>query len=1473
MPEHGGVEAGRVAEVIVEVTGGGRRRGSGYRVSTGAVLTAAHVVEDADGVRVRFDADRPGERTVEAAVAWRHPGTDTAVLAVTCPDEVAQAPFGRVGDSDVVLSCSAVGFPRFKLRTGADGVRYRDAEHVHATCAVMSNRKEGTLDLHVTPPAGRAQSHSSPWEGMSGAVVFNAGRIVGVVSRHHLGDGPGRLAASRVDRWAECLPPDRLAELERLLSSALAPGLLPDVVAAPAHGAVDVPFAARLLDIAPDVLQERDAELRLLADFCGGPLPYAWVQAPPWAGKTALAAWFALHPPHSVVPVWFFITGRLAGQADSAAFTEALTHQLAPVAGREAARHTSPAGRDGEWRLLLREAAGRLARDGRTLLLVVDGLDEDRSALTGAPSIAALLPHRPPPNVRVLVTGRPGQGLPADLPGDHPLRRCDPVPLQAVAAARHTEHEASYDLSAVLRGDNLDRDLLGLLAAARSDLTLSDLHELTGSPYHVLRRRLAGFARVLRQRAASPGARPDEHGHLFAHETLLAAALRALGPQTAAYRARIHAWARRYADAGWLPGTPAYLLQPYGRTVAALGETDRALALAIDPRRHDRMRANTHSDSDTLTELDALAAVVAQSNPTPGPTTALAVARVLLAARGAYVPPQIPVARALLGHTDAAVATARALSTPVYRAQALAGIAPVLAARGDPRAADLARQAVDMAEPLDDDLSATVDTPRALVTAATVLMSLGHDADALRALDSREQWASVYPAQALAELAVAAHPRDPARADELLREAVSNARAYTGAARTEALGAVARTCATIDPALSADLYRRIKLSAAATRRHSGDMAKLTAAATALREPDPGRAAQLALAAVDEARYQLRHAGWPKDLTHDGGRAGATGDAFDADDDAHPYDPDGVDDGAREEDGEDTDGFPPLNNPYEAVEGAVAALLAADLPGRAQRVLESWPVARGRKPSFDAEWSDIAMVWARQGRPEPAWRALEESWGSSSYLYGGSHDDAADVTAALAEAGAGAQSEPVVRATAATWPWETAAALATLAGQAAAADPRSAARLLAEAEDLVVPARSQCTQQQLATIAVALAVAGRHGDAEQVAGIVAHPAARAWALAGISLTHAEEGGPHALRLARQAADIVRGFPQDTPPGPKRAAQRPASESADDTWILTDLFVGLHRRDGAGVGAVVQALGCVGAAEEAAQLTARYPARADELRMAAATGLWHYLPAVAVALVRAQEERVKGGAAESDGPVVGRARILLAVGHQDPRRSAWLRRAAVRAAGPASSHSVQDLLVAGLLTAGHDPAAARHRLAAARAVLDLPDREPDPRDSGRLALLYAALGEHPAALRAVRDIDDQEVRAEALTELAAYLAGARGLPMAVRLGGDEGTLPLRRLAALVAPPEPDADGRRTEDGARASGLSARRETAAALLGEVLATDQWHMALPVVAELDPQGFGYVRDVLMTRLGLDEPGADVGDVVLDDGHAGLIR
>lgn len=254
-----GLDVRRAAEVIVSGDNDKGGRGSGYLVAIGRVLTAAHVVRGARAVEVRFDADLPTERVHRAGVLWQDTGIDVAVLAVEGDRQsVACTEFGRVPDRDVVLQCTAVGFPAFKMRTAADGSRYRDSCHAHGTCAVWSNRREGTLDFRVaaspTATGPRRVADRSPWEGMSGAAVFSGGTLIGLVGRHHLADGPEHLAVLRVDGWHSDLSADAARRLEDAIGVSLLPSRLSTAWREPGdvNEAKDSPSLGRWVSSLPD---------------------------------------------------------------------------------------------------------------------------------------------------------------------------------------------------------------------------------------------------------------------------------------------------------------------------------------------------------------------------------------------------------------------------------------------------------------------------------------------------------------------------------------------------------------------------------------------------------------------------------------------------------------------------------------------------------------------------------------------------------------------------------------------------------------------------------------------------------------------------------------------------------------------------------------------------------------------------------------------------------------------------------------------------------------------------------------------------------------------------------------------------------------------------------------------------------------------------------------------------------------------
>jgi hypothetical protein len=222
----------RVAEVLVTCTDGRDVRGSGYWVRDHLVLTAAHVVADPARVAVRFGAGQSSEWSTAAAVEWRDESADLALLRLehVLGGEVVPVRFGRVKSRPVQVEAHMVGFPRWKLRPTGDGGWVREAHHAVGTVAALSNTKSGTLEITIEPPGEDPDPAVSPWQAMSGAAVWIAGCVVGVVSAHHRREGLGRLTAVRLDRYLQS-PGEVRDALAELLDLSDGPDALVDVLA------------------------------------------------------------------------------------------------------------------------------------------------------------------------------------------------------------------------------------------------------------------------------------------------------------------------------------------------------------------------------------------------------------------------------------------------------------------------------------------------------------------------------------------------------------------------------------------------------------------------------------------------------------------------------------------------------------------------------------------------------------------------------------------------------------------------------------------------------------------------------------------------------------------------------------------------------------------------------------------------------------------------------------------------------------------------------------------------------------------------------------------------------------------------------------------------------------------------------------------------------------------------------------------
>ncbi|BBH70746.1 hypothetical protein ACTI_74310 [Actinoplanes sp. OR16] len=465
-------------------------------------------------------------------------------------------------------------------------------------------------------------------------------------------------------------------------------------------------YLEQVADIAPLKLLDREAELAELADWCvSGDEPYVWWQAEPRAGKSALMAWFVLHPPPEVWVISFFVTARYAGQADSTAFTDGLLDQLSAITGAQVPPSSSGPERDRLRRRLLGEAAARAVKTGRRLVLLVDGLDEDCGSGPGSgmPSIAASLPKRPPDGLRLIVAGRPDPPLPADVhtAADHPLHGCGVRWLNVSPHAQRVTELAKQELDEILavdqdRHDGLGYQVLGLVTACGGGLDRRDLQQLIGRPAFEIDRLMCGvFGRTVAGRA-DPGT--TKRAFLFTHETLRQEAHDRLGRDTLdGFAARLHTWADGYRRSAWPDDTPTYLLRGYPRMLADAHDHDRLIALATDPARHDRMLDASGGDAAALAEI-TMAFTLTRSQPRPDLSAALRLAwyRDQLTERNTNIPTELPAVWAMLGQAIRGEALARSITNPDRQGQAFAALAGPLAVAGEyDRAEQIARSIID----------------------------------------------------------------------------------------------------------------------------------------------------------------------------------------------------------------------------------------------------------------------------------------------------------------------------------------------------------------------------------------------------------------------------------------------------------------------------------------------------------------------------------------------------------------------------------------------------------------------------------------------------------------------------------------------------------------------------------------------------------------------------------------------------------
>ncbi|MFE0470916.1 hypothetical protein ACFW2V_04765 [Streptomyces sp. NPDC058947] len=418
---------------------------------------------------------------------------------------------------------------------------------------------------------------------------------------------------------------------------------------------------------------------------------------------------FVLNPPPGITVVSFFITARLAGQNTRTAFCEVVQRQLYAYLDEEeppVTEHT----RDELLLHALERVAAKCATQGKRLVLVVDGLDEDRSVDMphGGHSIAALLPSQPPHGMRVIVAGRPHPPIPRDVPPEHPLRT-DAINRRLArspyAAAIRVEAENALD--ELLEKAGLAYELLGLVATAGGGLSASDLAALTETRELRIRRTLDGIdGRIFLTSPSILTSRQEVY--LLGHEEIQSAALDILSDrEIAEYRDRICSWADNYQQQAWPAETPEYLLRGYVQMLRSMGDLSRLSTLAYNSDRHERLWRTTGSDVDALTEvataLDLHQNRAQEGNPDVPTALLLAMARDALREHINNVPEELVNTWAILGDTDRAINLALSYSEHARQIRTLVAAGKSLMDAGEATSAlTFANLSVEVAQSTSD---------------------------------------------------------------------------------------------------------------------------------------------------------------------------------------------------------------------------------------------------------------------------------------------------------------------------------------------------------------------------------------------------------------------------------------------------------------------------------------------------------------------------------------------------------------------------------------------------------------------------------------------------------------------------------------------------------------------------------------------------------------------------------------------------
>lgn len=413
-------QTSRAVEVLYQGRTDGRpawTAGSGYLVGGSLVLTAAHNVGNGGNCVIRLE----GGAELPAIMRLRgDPKTlDLAVVEITGDAFTPLTDWVRFAlpasqRAELIKDCTALGFPRFKEdrtrpSTGTgQWLRAREQLDGEIPTGALG---AGLLTFRVTsrphqPPIPAVGVADSPWSGVSGAVVFarsigDVERVVGVVTEHHLAEGPAALTLVSLDAL-DNLPGAKQQAWWDLLR-VVQPGQLPRL---PLNRVI-LGLAARsrlapILDL-HGLLGGRERELARLDGFLASPVPqYLVLTGEPGMGKTALlAGWIRHLLRDGRTDVCYHFLNRQFGSAGQQETMFSLVAQGFASWGRDmepgSLGASVPALAD-MWLTLL------ALPPARPVVVVLDGADEAEAAGWQVPP--TLFPRQLPQHVHLVVSAR-----------------------------------------------------------------------------------------------------------------------------------------------------------------------------------------------------------------------------------------------------------------------------------------------------------------------------------------------------------------------------------------------------------------------------------------------------------------------------------------------------------------------------------------------------------------------------------------------------------------------------------------------------------------------------------------------------------------------------------------------------------------------------------------------------------------------------------------------------------------------------------------------------------------------------------------------------------------------------------------------------------------------------------------------------------------------------------------------------------